>query len=70
MSDLSTLTEDLAAQIRDARKRAHLSQTELASQLNVSLRTVQNWEAGIGLPQPKHRRRIAAFLNGTDEAAA
>jgi DNA-binding transcriptional regulator YiaG len=70
MSDLSTLTEDLAAQIRDARTQAHLSQTELAARLQVSLRTVQNWEAGIGLPQPKHRRRIALFLNGGGEAAA
>jgi DNA-binding transcriptional regulator YiaG len=69
MPDLSTLTEQLAADIRKARDDAHLSQVELAERLGVSPRTLQNWEAGIGLPQPKHRRRLAAFLNNEEVAA-
>lgn len=68
MPNLSTLTAELAAQIKRAREAAHLSQTELAHQLGVSARTVQNWEAGVGIPQPKHRRRLAAFLS--EEVAA
>jgi DNA-binding transcriptional regulator YiaG len=53
--------EPLATTIRLARDAANLSQVELAAVLGVSSRTVQYWEAG-KVPQPKHRRAIAAFL--------
>lgn len=59
----------LAEEIREAREEAHLSQVELARQLGVSPRTVQNWEAG-KTPQPKHRRAVEAFLGERAEAAA
>jgi transcriptional regulator with XRE-family HTH domain len=69
MSDLSTITEELAAQIKRARRDANLTQQELALQLGVSHRTLQNWEAGNGFPRAAHRRRIAAFLNNEEVAA-
>jgi DNA-binding transcriptional regulator YiaG len=59
----------LAEQIREAREDAHLSQVELARELGVSPRTVQNWESG-KTPQPRHRRAIASFLSANGEAAA
>jgi DNA-binding transcriptional regulator YiaG len=58
----------LADEIRRARDAASLSQVELAARLGVSPRTVQNWEAG-RIPQPKHRRAIAAFLEQFETAA-
>ncbi len=56
----------LAAQLREARETRMLSQVELARQLGVSPRTVQNWEAGRD-PQPRHKRTVLAFIT---EAAA
>lgn len=62
MPSLSTITDDLAAQIKQARRSASLSQEELARQLQVSTRTLQNWEAGEVFPRPAARRRLARFL--------
>jgi transcriptional regulator with XRE-family HTH domain len=56
-------------QLREAREAANLSQKELSDRLGVSPRTVQYWEAG-KIPQPKHRRAIAAFIDGDDEEQA
>lgn len=50
------------------RRHRHLTQLQLAEQLGVSWRTVQNWEAG-GIPHPKHRRRLIAWANGNEPAA-
>jgi len=44
-----------------------LSQEEAAELIGVSVRTLQNWEAGTSFPWPKHRRALADFLT---EAAA
>jgi len=62
MADLASLTDDLAAEIRRARLRANLSQAELARRLGVAERTLQNWEAGASFPWPRHRRKLAKFL--------
>lgn len=69
MSDLSSISEDLAAQVKGARATAMLSQQELAQVLGVSMRTIQNWEAGVTFPRPAQRRRLTAFLNGNEAAA-
>ncbi len=50
--------EELADRIRDLRVRLGFSQQDLAFEIGVSVRTVQNWETGIA-PQPKHRRALA-----------
>ncbi len=62
-----SLTDDLAARLRDRRNALNLSQREAAEHLGVSERTLQNWEAGTTFPWPKHRRALFAFL---DEVAA
>ena len=55
------LRVNFAETLRAARDRQHLSQAELAEQLGVSTRTVQNWEAGTW-PRPSHRRMLVEFL--------
>lgn len=59
----------LAAKLKQARGDASLSQVELAERLGVSERTLQGWEAGT-IPQPRHRRKVLAFIETTDKAAA
>lgn len=59
---------DLPDAIRAARLEADLSQVEFAQRLGVSVRTVQNWEAG-RVPQFRHRRLLADFLDNGKKAA-
>ena len=40
--------------VKNIRKNLKLSQSELASKIGVSLRTIQNWEAGEKIPKTKH----------------
>lgn len=60
-SNGNTLGGQLAQQIRSARDRDRLTQVEAAKLLGVSLRTLQEWEAGRAFPQPRHRRKLDAF---------
>ncbi|MBI3936389.1 MAG: helix-turn-helix transcriptional regulator [Betaproteobacteria bacterium] len=53
----------LGEQIREARIRANLTQIELAAELEIAPRSLQEYEAGRQFPQPKRRRRISAFLS-------
>ncbi|EKT3963210.1 helix-turn-helix domain-containing protein [Flavobacterium psychrophilum] len=41
-------------EVKAIRKNLDISQTELAKLLGISLRTVQNWEAGEKIPNTKH----------------
>ncbi len=52
----------LSDALRFRREIGHYSQAEAAEILRVSTRTYWNWEAGRGKPWPRHRRRIAAWL--------
>lgn len=56
--------------LREARQRANLSQVELADKLGVAPRTVQYWEAGRIVPQPRHRRALVEFLGALEDEAA
>jgi putative transcriptional regulator len=60
----------LAAEIREARDRANLTQVELALRLGVSPRTIQNWETSERNPRARHRRAINEFLESLNGAAA
>jgi transcriptional regulator with XRE-family HTH domain len=52
----------------DARQRLGLSQEELASALNVTTRTLQNWEAGKGTSQMyKRARDLRELLSRMDD---
>jgi DNA-binding transcriptional regulator YiaG len=65
MSSVDPVTYNLAARLRARRiDQLNLTQTEAASALGVSVRTLQNWEAGLSTPWPKNRRALVKFLNG------
>jgi len=52
----------------DDRKRLGLSQTQMATALNVNLRTLQNWEAGKGTSQvAKKTRNLRDLLSRMDD---
>jgi phage repressor protein C with HTH and peptisase S24 domain len=54
---------DLAKAIRDARKKANLSQPQLGKMLGVSKAAVSQWETGANMPDP---RRLQAILKALD----
>ena len=47
----------------DLRLLSGFTQAELAEELDVSLRTYQNWEYGINVPSQKNLRKIEKFFN-------
>lgn len=49
------------AEMRAARERAGLTQTEVAKRVGVSLRTVGNWERGESVPRSKEQAIRAAL---------
>lgn len=52
----------LADKIHEARKRAGLSQEELAHRLDVTRQAVSKWETGKSVPDTENIRRMAAVL--------
>lgn len=52
----------LADKIYEARKRARLSQEELAHRLGVTRQAVSKWETGRSVPDTENIRRMAAAL--------
>ena len=60
--------EKTSFELLDARRRLGLSQDQLASALNVTARTLQNWEAGKGTSQMyKKTRDLRELLTCMDE---
>ena len=49
-------------QIKQLRKKSHISQTELANSIGVSLRTVWSWERGESLPNAEQVWNCAVAL--------
>lgn len=70
MSNLSALNETLAAELLRARLCIPMTQRELAEELGVSIRTIQEWEYGRSLPRPKHRRALAKWLEAHENGKA
>lgn len=58
-----------ASVVKNTRAARHLSQREAADELQVSLRSLQGWEAG-RMPQPRHRRAILSWATRDLEVAA
>ena len=57
---------DLAGRIRDLRKKAGLSQEELAKRMGFSFMTVRRWEMGKHSPRVEEIQRLAAALHVTE----
>ena len=57
-----TLMEQLSQKVRELRKKAGLTQEDLARQLEVSLSTVQRWEGKGVKPTRLARRELKRLL--------
>ena len=53
---------DWGCTIQGARRTADLTQAQLASELGLSKRTVENWECGRRAPSLEQRRRLCDRL--------
>lgn len=62
----STPPSLLGALIKEARDRRDLTQAELAAELGVSVRTLQNWEGG-KTPRAEQRRHLRRWLSDSDD---
>jgi DNA-binding transcriptional regulator YiaG len=57
----------IGGEVKASRERRLLTQDEVAAELGVSLRTIQNWEAGMA-PLFRHQRAILAWLEEREAA--
>lgn len=64
------LAQALGQRLRAARLHLSLTQAELAGELGLPVRSLQDYEAGKSLPQMRRRRRILAFLTAHEPRAA
>ena len=56
---MSATTSVLGSRIRQARRRAGLSQSQLASNIGAHVTSVSDWERGINEPSVRHMTSIA-----------
>lgn len=54
--------EIFARRVLSCRKKMGVSQTVLAEKLGVSMRSVQDWEARISVPQPENIHKLCAIF--------
>ena len=60
----------LGRRLQVIRLQLNLTQRELAAELGLSKRSLQEYEAGRHLPQAKRRRQIYAFLSANEKEVA
>lgn len=70
MSTAPDIHTTLARRLVRARLKAILSQAEVAEQLGVSVRTVQNWEAGLTPKNAAKHRALMAFISEIENGQA
>jgi transcriptional regulator with XRE-family HTH domain len=63
MSTEQQTLHPLIVQLRDIAEARHLTQIEIADELNVSERTVSYWFTTDTVPQKRHRRAILKWLD-------
>ena len=54
------------AEVRDLRRRVHLTQQEFASKLGVPVETIRNWEQGKRMPRGPARALLAVIAHSPD----
>ena len=54
---------DFRRNLKENRKRARLSQEELADKISVSRQTISKWESGDSYPSTQHILMIAKYLD-------
>ena len=57
------MTIQLPRRIKELRTNMGLSQTDLASKINVSMHTVFRWEKGLNQPNAQELSSLSAFFN-------
>jgi len=67
MESSETFRLRYAQAIRSARLALNLDQTDFAVMNGVGLRTLQGWEAGRSLPQPRHRRKLDKIIKHAEQ---
>jgi putative transcriptional regulator len=63
-------TETGAADVRDLRRRARLTQQEFAARLGVPVDTIRNWEQGKRMPRGPARALLAVIAHAPDTVFA
>jgi putative transcriptional regulator len=58
------------AEVRDLRRRVHLTQQEFASKLGVPVETIRNWEQGKRMPRGPARALLAVIAHAPDTVFA
>lgn len=56
---VSTTTSPLGSRIRQARRQAELSQSQLALRIGAHVTSVSDWERGVNEPSVRHMTSIA-----------
>jgi ribosome-binding protein aMBF1 (putative translation factor) len=64
------VAKTLGARIREARERRILTQAELANELGVHVRSIQDYEADRATPRQALRRRILSWLADAEQIPA
>ncbi|CCE05432.1 putative transcriptional regulator, XRE family [Bradyrhizobium sp. STM 3843] len=54
------------AEVRDLRRRAHLTQQEFAAKLGVPVETIRNWEQGKRMPRGPARALLTVIAHAPD----
>jgi putative transcriptional regulator len=65
-SDASAVPEAGTPEVRDLRRRAHLTQQEFAARLGVPVETIRNWEQGKRAPRGPARALLTVIAHAPD----
>jgi putative transcriptional regulator len=58
------------AEVRDLRRRAHLTQQEFAAKLGVPVETIRNWEQGKRMPRGPARALLTVIAHAPETVFA
>ncbi len=61
------MAQEFVIQIKEIRRRLHLTQEQLAAQIGVTYSTVNRWESGKTRPSPLARKQIQEILESIQE---